>query len=52
MQVVLLELLLRHFSYIAIGEITWVIQQVHLDIAEELIVFGEHYDDGNFKIMS
>jgi hypothetical protein len=28
----------------------WVIEHIHLDIQEELVVFGEQCDDGNFKV--
>ena len=51
MQVVLLKYSLRCFRYIVIREFIWVIEHLHLNIAQELIILSEHYDDGNFKVM-
>ena len=51
MQVVLLKSFLRHFRYIAMWVLIWVIVHVHSDIEQELVIFGEHCDNGNFKVM-
>ena len=46
------KLFLRYFSYLAArGVFIWVIHQMHFNIAEELVEFGENDYDGNFKVM-
>ena len=50
MQVVLLKLVLRHLRHIAIRVLIGVIGHIHCDVAPELVIFGEHCDDGNFKL--
>ena len=51
MQVVLLKYSLRRFRYIVIRVFIWVIEHLHLNIAQELVILGEDYNDGNFKVM-
>ena len=51
MQVVLLKLFLRHYRRIPLRVRTWVIEQMHCDIVHELVIFREHYNDGDFKVM-
>ena len=50
MQVVLLKLFLHRLRYIAIRVFIGVIEHIHCDVAPELVIFGEHYDDGNLKV--
>ena len=51
MQVELLESYLRRFRYIAIRVFIWVVHQMHFDIPQKLVIFSEHCNDGNFKVM-
>ena len=46
MQVVLLKLFLHRLRHIAIRVFIGVIEHIHCDVAPELVIFGEHYDDG------
>ena len=48
-QVVLLKKFLHQRRYIFIRIFIGVIKQMHVHIAQELIVFSEYDDDGNFK---
>ena len=49
MQVVILKSFLRHLIYIALRVFPWLIEHIHPDVAQKLVIFGEHSDDGNFK---
>jgi hypothetical protein len=51
MQVVFLKLFFRHFRYIAIWVFIWEICQEYSNIVQELVIFGEYYNNGNFKVM-
>ena len=51
MQVVLLKSLLRLFSYVVIWVLLWLIQHVHFDIEQELVMFGEYRNDGDCEVM-
>ena len=48
----LLKLFRRRFSYIAIRVFIWEIEQMHFHVPHELVIFGKHHDDRNFKVMS
>ena len=51
MQVVLLKYSLRRFRYSVIREFIWEIEHLHFDVAQELVILSEYYDDGNFKVI-
>ena len=51
MQVVLLKYSLRRFRCIVIREFIREIEHLHFDIAQELVILSEYYNDGNFKVM-
>jgi hypothetical protein len=50
MQIVLVELFLCHLRYTPVWVVIWVIQHIHLYIVQELVIFGEHYNDRDFKV--
>ena len=52
MQVVILKSFLRYLSYISVRVFIWVIPHIHFDIELELVIFGEHCDDGNLRVSS
>ena len=45
-----MKLILHHLRRIAFKfqVFIWVVQNIHCDIAPELVIFGEDCDDGNF----
>jgi hypothetical protein len=48
---VLLKSVLHHLRYIAIQVSIRVIQHIHFNVKLELVIFGEHCDDGNLEVL-
>ena len=50
MQVVFLKLFICHLRCTSVQIFIWFIRHIHLYISQELVIFGKHYNDGNFKV--
>ena len=51
MQVVLFKSFLCHLRYTPVQVFIWIIQRIHLYIAQEVVVFGKHGNDRYLKVL-
>ena len=47
----LLKLFLYHMRHVDIWGFIRIVEHIHFDIASELVIFGEHCDDRNLKVL-
>ena len=51
MQVVLFKSFLCHLRYTPVQVFIWIVQHIHLYIAQEVVIFGKHGNDRYLKVL-
>ena len=51
MQVMFFKSFLCHLRYTPVQVFIWIVQHIHLDIAQEVVIFGKHGNNGYLKVL-